>query len=366
MQLDWNLRLRHESVDDAAFALGADADTVRLRAGVRGAWDTHWSFLLEAEGVASLGDQYNSGANGRTARPTIADPSGAELNQAWLGWRGGHLAAVLGRQRIVLDNQRFIGSSGWRQNEQTFDALALEYKLSEKVKLRYYWLDRVHRVAGDDALDELARERALADHLINAEMVRGRQQWVAYAYLHEDRDVASASSATIGLRWSGSHPAGAIVYGWVAEFARQAEYANNSQEFTHGYWLIEPSVQLHNITWKLGWEHLGGNGSHALQTPMATLHAFNGWADKFLTTPSGGLEDRYLTASGKIAKATWIVAAHDYRADHGSQRYGQEWNVSVGAQLRPGVTGLLKFADYRSDGFGMDTRKLWLQLEWAH
>jgi hypothetical protein len=29
------------------------------------------------------------------------------------------------------------------------------------------------------------------------------------------------------------------------------------------------------------------------------------------------------------------------------------------------VTGLVKLADYRSDGFARDTRKLWLQLEWA-
>ena len=34
-----------------------------------------------------------------------------------------------------------------------------------------------------------------------------------------------------------------------------------------------------------------------LQTPLATLHAFNGWADMFLTTPANGLQDLYFRAS---------------------------------------------------------------------
>jgi hypothetical protein len=365
VKLELNLRLRHESVDDAAFDRDADAQTLRLRAGVRAAFGHGWSFLLEGEGIASAGNGYNSGANGRSAWPAITDPEGAEINQAWLGWRGAHAAATVGRQRIVLDNQRFIGNSGWRQNEQTFDALALEANASDKLKIRYFWLDRVHRIAGDNALDEKARERDLSTHLVNAELKSGRQQWVGYVYLHEDNDVANASTATYGLRWSGSRPAGDLNWGWTAEYARQTEHADNPLQFSHSYWLLEPSLQAHGITWKLGWEHLGGNGSHALQTPLATLHAFNGWADKFPVTPANGLDDAYLLATGKAGKATWTVAAHDYRADRGGQHYGREWNLSLAAPLRPGLIAMVKFADYRSDDFARDTRKIWLQLEFA-
>ena len=365
VQFDWNLRLRHESVDDAAFSRDAQANTLRLRAALRAELARGWSFLLEGEGVASAGNDYNSGANGRSSWPAITDPAGAELNQAWLGWRGTRAAATIGRQRILLDNQRFVGNVGWRQNEQTFDALSLEASPSAELKLRYHWLGRVHRVAGDDARDPLARERDLATHLFNAALKRGPQQWVGYAYLHEDRDVASASTATYGLRWSGSHPVTAMGWGWTAEFARQTEYADNPLRFAHSYWLIEPSLQVRGISWKLGWEHLGGDGRHALQTPLATLHTFNGWADKFLLTPSGGLEDVYLSASGKVGKAAWTVAGHDYRADVGGAHYGREWNLSLAAPLRPGWNGLLKLADYRSDGYARDTRKFWVQLEYA-
>ena len=364
VHFDWNLRLRHESVDDAAFVRNANADTMRLRAALRAALGHGWSVLLEGEGIASAGNDYNSGANGRSSWPVITDPAGAELNQVWLGWRGPQAAATIGRQRIVLDNQRFVGNVGWRQNEQTFDALSLEASPTDGLNLRYHWLDRAHRVAGDDARDPLARERDLATHLLNAALKRGKQQWVGYTYLHEDRDVAGASTATYGLRWSGSHPVAAMGWGWTTEFARQTAYADNPLHFAHSYWLIEPSLQARGISWKLGWEHLGGDGRHALQTPLATLHTFNGWADKFLVTPSGGLENVYLSASGKADKATWTVAGHDYRADQGG-RYGREWNLSLAAPLRPGWNGLLKLADYRSDGYARDTRKIWVQLEYA-
>jgi hypothetical protein len=365
VQLEWNLRLRHESVDDAAFAHHANAETLRLRAGIRAAFGRGWSFLLEGEGIASAGNDYNSGANGRSDWPAITDPSGAEINQAWLGWRGKQAAATIGRQRITLDNQRFIGNSGWRQNEQTFDALSLEFTPIADLTLRYSWLDRVHRVNGDDALDPLARERELSTHLFNVALKHGAQQWVGYTYLHEDRDVAAASTATYGVRWTGSHPGKPITWGWSAEFARQRDYADNPLDFAHSYLLLEPSLQAHGITWKLGWEHLGGNGHHALQTPLATLHAFNGWADKFTVTPANGLEDVYLSASAKAGKATWTVAAHDYRADEGSQHYGHEWDLSVAAPLCKGLTGMIKFADYSADDFARDTRKIWLQLEYS-
>jgi hypothetical protein len=220
-------------------------------------------------------------------------------------------------------------------------------------------------MAGPSCSKVKARERDLSTHLVNAEWKSGAQQWIGYVYLHDDNDVASASTATYGLRWSGSHPVGAISWGWTAEFARQTEHADSPLDFGHSYWLLEPSLQAHGATWKLGWEHLGGDGSHALQTPLASLHAFNGWADKFLVTPVNGLDDVYLLATGKAGKATWTVAAHDYRADRGGQHYGCEWNLWLAAPLRPGLTAMLKFAGYRSDDFARDTRKIWLQLELA-
>jgi hypothetical protein len=151
------------------------------------------------------------------------------------------------------------------------------------------------------------------------------------------------------------------------ELAEQREHADNPLRFSHRYWLAEPSLVRRGITWRAGWEHLGGDGRHALQTPLATLHAFNGWADKFGITPAGGLEDRYLGAAGKFGnpKLDWQLAWHDYRADTGG-RYGREWNAALGFPVHGAVKGLVKLADYRADGFARDTTKAWLQFEWTH
>jgi hypothetical protein len=368
--LEWNLRARHEQVSDDAFARDANAQTLRLRAGLRFAGDGGWNGLVEAEGIAAAGG-YDSGANGKSAHPQVIDPAGVELNQAWLGWKGARASTRLGRQRLLFDNQRWVGNSGWRQNEQTFDALALEFAPRKDLSLRYAFLDRVHRVNGDDARDPRARERALSTHLFNAAWKRGTQQFAGYAYLHEDRDVASATNATWGLRWTGARPLQAASLGWTVEAARQRDFAGNPLRFSHAYWLLEPALTVRGTSVRSGWEHLGGNGAHALQTPLATLHAFNGWADKFAATPANGLDDRYLglgRAFGRKrgdARPSWQLAWHDYRADSGGMHYGSEWNASLSLPLAKGASATLKYADYRADAYARDTRKLWLQLEFA-
>ncbi|MEO8777269.1 MAG: alginate export family protein [Rhodanobacter sp.] len=369
LQLEWDTRLRQEQVDDDAFHRDASAATVRLRLGLRASFDNGWSALLEGAGVAGADHHSNSGANGQAQYPAITDPRGSELNQAWLGWQGDELGATLGRQRILLDNQRWVGNSGWRQFEQTYDGIALHWQPARDWTVRYDWLDRVHRVAGPDAINPLARERRLDTSLFNAAYVRGAQTWVGYAYLHEDRDVRAASTATYGARWAGSYLQGGIGPGWTLEFARQTDYANNPANYAVNYWLFEPSWTLRALTAKLGWEHLGGDGIHAVQTPLATLHAFNGWDDQFNVTPPGGLEDRYLAVNGKFGrgplagKLAWTVTYHDYRADHGG-RYGSEWDAALAFALAKNLGALLKVANYHADGFGRDSAKLWLQLEW--
>ncbi|MFN7137357.1 MAG: alginate export family protein, partial [Thermomonas sp.] len=210
---EWDLRVRHEQVDDAGFARDARATTARLRAGLRLQPAVGWTLLLEGEGVAGSGP-YNSGANGNTGYPTVLDPQGAELNQAWIGWKGATGGATLGRQVVALDNQRWIGSSSWRQNAQTFDAIDLQWRPRPGLELRYDWLGKVHRVAGPRALNPLARARRLDTHLLNAAWSRGAQRLVGYAYLHDDRDLARASVATYGLRWTGSRLRDGRGIGW--------------------------------------------------------------------------------------------------------------------------------------------------------
>ena len=101
-------------------------------------------------------------------------------------------------------------------------------------------------------------------------------------------------------------------------------------------------------------------GSHS---PLATLHAFNGWTDKFLTTPDTGLEDIYLLVSGKCHGWKWLGAYHEFSADEGGADYGDELGFAVSRTFRKLYTVGLKYAAYGADTFATDTDKFWITLQ---
>jgi hypothetical protein len=103
-------RLRYENVEQTGVAREADAVTLRMRTGFE-AKTKAFAVLVEAEGTIALSENYNSGLNGKALYPIVADPQNIELNRAQV-----QLLAIpktvitLGRQRINLDDQRFVGS----------------------------------------------------------------------------------------------------------------------------------------------------------------------------------------------------------------------------------------------------------------
>ena len=360
-------RARIETVDDAAIVEQAQANTVRLRLGYRTASTQGWSGVFDVEGTTNVfGEDFNSTANGRTAYPMVVDPDNAELNQAYVQYAP--LAATrfqLGRQRLIYDNQRFFGNSGWRQNEQTFDAATLRYAFDGGGPVvRYAYLDRVQRVFGNANPNPLLRAWDLNANLLNVAQALPLGTLVGYAYFVRNDTVATASTRTLGARWTGAQIAGDAKFGWTLEYAKQDDYANNPASQSASYRLIEPTLTWHGVTFKIGDEVMGGNGHYGFATPFATLHAFDGWADRFLTTPVDGVDDRYLGANGNIGKAGWTTVWHDFHADRGGRAYGTEVDAMLSYPLARGLTGLLKFADYRSDGFSTDEKKLWAGVEY--
>lgn len=193
-----------------------------------------------------------------------------------------------GRQRLAIDNQRFIGNVGWRQNEQTFDALFTEWTPRAGTRLQVHWLDRVHRVAGDEAIDALARERSLDGRLLHLQHAMPVGVLTAYGYWIEDRDVAAASGRTVGLRWSGQGPEAAVRWGLALEAAQQHGISGGAGKDAD-YLFLEPRIEHAGRRYAVGWERIGAGNGRVFQTPLATLHAFNGWADLLLTTPAGAL-----------------------------------------------------------------------------
>lgn len=359
-------RLRHERVDDDAFSRDAEALVARARLGYRMVFNPTWTALAEAELTGHFGpDRFNDTANGRIAYPTVVDPDNAELNQAWVMFSPNASAqATLGRQRLNFGNQRFIGSVGWRANEQTFDALHVQHVFGAGPTLRYAWLDRVQRIFGDEhPLQNQARWN-LDAHVLDATAKLGPGTLTAYAHYFDIHTVPLASHRNLGLRYAlAGGTADARNWQLTGEFAWQRPHADGAERNSAEYQLIEAGLGVHGHLFLLGVEQLGGDGRYGFQTPFATLHAFNGWADRFLTTPVDGLQDRYL--GWKHTFGAWQAAAfvHDFRADRGSSDYGNEWDASLGWAFAPKWNALFKIADYASDGFGSDVRKLWLQVE---
>lgn len=363
----FELRVRHEAVDEQGFSRDAGATTLRARFGWRQHLASRWTILAEGEYIAHLLDEnFNSTTNGKTRFPVVADPDATELNQAFVGYADDVFNAKLGRQRVQFDNLRFIANVGWRQNEQTFDAFDASWRLGEHgTTLRYAYLDRVHRVLGDR---NPQGEWDLDGHAIHIGVALPLGTVAGYAYLIDNRNVVAGSTATYGLRWSGTidGPAFASKFAWLVEAAQQRDYARNPERFSVAYWRIEPTLTWGAISTLIGYERLGSNGSVGLQTPLATLHAFNGWADRFTTTPTRGLEDAWLGLEGRHGVWRWQAVWHNYSAAAGGEAYGNEIDLMLGRDLGHGMAVMLKYADYDSSGFSTDVRKAWLNFEFKY
>jgi len=187
------------------------------------------------QAVGALVDDYADGVHARPGKATIPDPETVELNRAALEWRpGSHLGVDVGRQRIVLGNARFVGNSGWRQNEQTFDALKVTVKPAKTVALTYAYAARVRRPAGRKSTQGVWRGDA---HLIQAEADLGAiGKGTAYAFLLDFDNAATQSSKTIGARLAGAHVLRAGLSGtWELEHAHQADWGGNPQSFSLSY-----------------------------------------------------------------------------------------------------------------------------------
>ena len=372
-------RLRYEHVDQEGFERDADAVTARLRAGAELLLDD-WSLLAEGEATLAFHDRYDSGVNGKTRFPIVADPANVELNRLQIQYRG--LPATLitvGRQRINLDDQRFVGAVGWRDNEQTFDAARLEYGDAKGVKVDLTYAASVRTIWGIDGRD--ARQQAIGGNNVFATIshptVLGTLSGFAFLVDQDDARVQGfrLSSQTYGIRLAGSRklsPSAKLSY--VLSYASQADHHRNPNKYRADYWLADLGIELGAAKFGLGHEVLGADDGRALtsvQTPLATLHKFQGWADKFLITPPDGLRDLYASGGygwNKVAGFDAINAAviyHRLDSDHRALAYGSEWDAMVSAK-RGRWTATAKLADYRAKSFARDTRKVWLMIEWAY
>lgn len=369
-------RLRYEQADQAGLPLDADALTIRVRAGVQ-ASQGPLTGLVEAQGNLAIAGHYYDGLQGPATRPLIADPESVAIYRAQLSLKLPIVTLTAGRQRIALDDERFVGAIGFRQNGQTFDAIRGEATPIKGVKadLTYAW--SVRTIWGVEGTG--ARQRAIdgTNIFANLSVVTPAGTLTGFGYW-VDQDEAAVqgyrlSSKTFGARLAGAQKLGKAKLAYQLSYARQSDLNRNPNDYTADYWLADATLDLNGPKLGLGYEVLGASSGVALtsfQTPLGTNFKFQGWADKLLTTPPDGVRDLYASAGWGWkafgpAKAVILQAAwHRYDSDRLTRHYGDELNLLASAKFGR-TTASVRFADYQADRFATDTQKFWLQLDWT-
>ncbi|ADM10760.1 hypothetical protein PB2503_13614 [Parvularcula bermudensis HTCC2503] len=363
-------RLRYETVDQDGFSEDASAVTSRLRVGFETGSFKATKLLVDVEHIEAHEEQYNSTINGEVQYPVVPDPEGTELNRFQL--TNTSLASttfVIGRQRIIHDDARFVGNVGWRQNEQTFDALRVVHRPAEGLTIDAAFIAQVNRIFGDRSPMGRWESNSLIADVDYRLGLQGMEATVSgFAYLLDfDDDAPGQSSQTYGA----SAEARAGSFSGRVRGAWQTDYADRQERYAAGYASLEGTYHAAPGAFTAGAEILGSDDDIPFSTPLATLHKFDGYADVFLSTPAEGVRDVYAGAAFDIPaigpfNAVKVAATyHDFADAGGGDRYGQEVDALLSVRMDR-VSGLLKLAHYRADELATDRTKLWLQFGWSY
>lgn len=387
-----NFRLRYESVEqDPSTTFSDDAHAVTLRSLI--GWQTapykNFSIGVQVINVSKLDDDFNDAANnvsqpGKSTYPRVVDPDFTNFNQLYLDWTGIRNTKVrLGRQSLKLDNVRFIGNVEFRQVMQVFDGVSVENKTIQDVELYGAYFTRVRNVNTDLKPDNTGILHALY-------RISPTESLIGYGYFYNQDHVAAASdisSKTFGVRLDGVRKIDddwKVLY--TAEYAKQDDLGNSKNrtaaqgQVDAHYYKIGGGAAYGNFTLRADQELLSSNdGKYAFQTPLGTNHLFQGWVDKFLTTPVQGLKDTFITAGYKYGDFAFLSEYHWFKADTDFAKvgggtgddFGKEWDVSVAYTYSKNISAKLEYGTYTEGDQSAvatigtatrirDTDKLWL------
>ena len=362
-----SMRYRFEAVDQDGFAREGRASTMRTHIGYQTAPWHDFVGLVELENVSDIGadDKHNNRKNQEFGRPVTADAPGSSVNQAYLEYGGAPGTTVrAGRQRITLDNERFIARRNWRQRQQVFDAATASVDVTDDLHLFASWVG---------ATNTPFRTRSETDGgIVNARYdIPGVGSVTGYWYYVDfaKRFLQQFSTSTIGARLTGSTDIGKeLELRYTAEYASQADVGDNPNDVDADYLFGEIGLTSGPMRATLGQEVLGGSRrpGDRLTTPFGALHRHNGWADKFTFFPGVGLRDTYLEVGSSDGPMSWAVIAHDFRADATSADLGWELDLTFSYDVSESASVALIVADYHGkDAIApslVDTTKVFLLL----
>ena len=418
-----SLRLRYENVQQDGNAPNGsplkDANAVTLRTLL--GWQTapfhNFSFAAQLIDVSKFQDNFNDSTNGSLINSVsnqpdkldyakIVDPDYTGINQLYVDWTGiKNNRLRVGRQQINLDNVRFVGDIAFRQLMQVFDGATLLNKSVPDTEIYLGHLERVQQINSKLRSDG-ALEIANIKYRISP-----TESLVGYGYFSSFDDLgfgrawfgnaaangglaagkngninqgADQGNKIIGLRLDGVHP---YTPDWkalyTAEYAKQTDFSGGDSRIDAHYYKLGGGAAYGNFSLRVDQELLSSNnGQYAFQTPFGTNHLFQGWVDKFLTTPVEGLKDSFITASYKWHDFLFFADYHVLKSDTRfntvgggfGDKYGTEWNAAVTYNINPTLLTKLEYGKYSekdeytllpgNNGGGRvrDTEKLWLTM----
>jgi hypothetical protein len=276
-----------------------------------------------------------------------------------------------------LDNQRFIGAVNWRQTPQTFDAARLDVKFLQNLTFTTAYL-----CSRQGVLDKLSTDPCKDQPLNHSAVFHLSYKPVKpinmALYAYHFNDVADA----YGANAHGNLAFAKIGINYWAEYAHEIVHNDGAKIYdTANYYHLKAGSAFSTPYGKpfvnVGYEHLG----RYFVTPLATLHAFNGWADVFLkytaTSNTYGLNDLYLTLGynhSKFGKFEGVF--HKFTAPKdfpgGGNKFGKEIDLLWAKKITKNLSVVAKYAKYNADSEAKnagiadkDTTKAWFMLTYS-
>ena len=341
-------RYRFQQVDDDLRG-DATASTIKLR--LSASWQTSEAFdsFVQFDHVHAFNEEnYNSVAVTRATSP-IPETVGSELNQVWLRYTSDtDWSATVGRQILNFNNERHVSSVEFWQNDQTFDAITLNFNDSTYWDISYVYLTRAHRIFGDDAKQQLPPEDIrfnsgvirpfleLGNHRHDSHLFDATyrlNQYVslgAYAYLIDNTTASQLSSDTFGVRLEGEAKPESIKYGYAAELAYQKADDKSPWDYSGYYIFAELSAQYRSHQLAISHERLSEDNGFGFATSLGNNHKFLGWADVFASyLGTDGLRDSAVSYRGRKGKLRWRLVAHHFASDGTGKTAGHEYDFEM-------------------------------------
>ena len=292
--------------------------------------------LAEGDLLWPLEPHYNSTVNGKTAYPVVADAETYELNRLQLTNTSiADTTLTVGRQRINLDDQRFVGNVGWRQNEQTYDSVRVVNKTIPNLTVDLTYVDQVNRVFGKDSPVgryngvELSRERVVSD--------AGRQAHRVCVPAGFRRGAARFVAKRWALRFTGERPVKKIKVAWLASYARQQERANNPLSFEEDFYTLELTGTFRQYSVGAGLRGDGGRrraGLHHAARHASQVRRLGGQVSHHAAErPRAALRDAGLPDERR-RRARYAVRQRSVYHQFQSDRLGIDYGSEVDLQLQ--------------------------------